>query len=94
MTRPRIIHVLASVLLAGIVLAGAAAPLLAGGDHDTGKLEHVVSLEGKSGLNLLMAKWYNENRLLYATVVTATMAVLGIVIGRVTEFALKLFGVK
>ncbi|UCG52900.1 MAG: hypothetical protein JSW58_04910 [Candidatus Latescibacterota bacterium] len=81
--------------MAGIVMAVVVAPALAGGGHDEeGKLEHVVSLEGKSGVNLILARWYNENRVLYALVVTATMALLGIVVGQVTEWVLKLVGVK
>jgi hypothetical protein len=64
------------------------------GGEETGKLEHQVTLEGKSGANLLLARWYNENRLLFALAVTATMAVLGIVVGQVTEFALRVMGVR
>jgi hypothetical protein len=74
---------------------GAFTLVFSGGGHDEeGKLEHVVSLEGKTGINLLLAKWYNENRWLYALVVTGTMAVLGIVVGQITEVTLKLFGIK
>jgi hypothetical protein len=65
-----------------------------GGGEETGELKHVVSLEGKTGVNLLMAKWYNENRLLYALAVTATMAVLGIAVGQLTEFVLRIIGVR
>jgi hypothetical protein len=79
----------------GFALTVNVAPLLAGGGHeDAGKLEHVVPLEGKTGISLLLAKWYNENRLLFALVTTAVMAVLGIVVGQVTESILKLIGVK
>ncbi len=67
---------------------------IAGGGQETGKLTHEVSLEGKTGVNLLLARWYNENRLAYALVVTATMAVLGIVVGRITEFTLRIIGVR
>lgn len=69
-------------------------PVFAGGDHDNEKLEHVVPLDGKSGISLLMARWYNENRLLYALVVTAAMALFGFLIGRATELVLKLIGLK
>lgn len=92
--KSRIKRVLAVALAVSFAM-GAFTLVFSGGGHDeTGKLEHVVSLEGKTGVNLLMAKWYNENRLLYATVVTATMAFLGVVVGQITEFLLKLFGMK
>ena len=89
------IGVLAAVVAVGLALSGIVAPVLAGGGHeDAGKLERVVPLEGKSGINLLLATWYNENRLLFALVTTATMAILGIVVGQITESVLKLVGVK
>jgi len=95
MKKPGTRCVLSVVLTAGFILVSVVAPVLAGGGHeDAGKLEHVVPLEGKSGINLLLATWYNENRLLFALVTTATMAFLGIVVGQVTESILKLIGVK
>jgi hypothetical protein len=94
MNKPGTICVLAAVLTFGLALSGIVAPAIAGGDHEEGKLEHVVPLEGKTGINLLLATWYNENRLLFALVTTATMAVLGIVVGQVTESVLKLVGVR
>jgi hypothetical protein len=84
---------LALVMVVSIA-SGIVSLAIAGGGEDTGKLEHKVSLEGKTGANLLLARWYNENRLVYALVVTATMAVLGIVVGQITEFTLKILGVR
>lgn len=95
MKKPAIKGMLAVVLAASIALAAVAAIAWAGGgEEETGKLEHVVSLEGKSGAMLLMAKWYNEDRLIYALVVTASMALLGIVVGQVTELVLRMIGIK
>ena len=86
-------RVLAVVVMASLA-SGIISLAIAGGGEETGKLEHQVSLEDKSGLTLIMARWYNENRLVYALVVTATMAVLGIVVGQITEFALRIMGVR
>ena len=88
-----LIRVLAVVAMATIA-SGLITLAIAGGGEETGKLEHTVSLEGKSGASLLLARWYNENRLVYALVVTATMAILGIVVGQITEFTLRLIGVR
>ena len=86
-------RVLAIVVMASIA-SGIISLATAGGGEETGKLTYEVSLEGKTGVNLLLATWYNENRLLYALVVTATMAFLGIVVGQITEFALRIMGVR
>jgi len=83
-----------AVVVIACIASGLITLAIAGGGEETGKLEHTVSLEGKSGATLLLAKWYNENRLLYALVVTATMAVLGIVVGQITEFTLRMMGVR
>jgi hypothetical protein len=87
-------NALAIILIAGVLLLGFAAPVFADEEHDGEKLEHVVPLEGKSGVNLLLARWYNENRLLYALAVTVAMAAFGFLIGRATEWALRLLGFK
>jgi len=91
---PTVTNTLAVTLLVCLLLLGLLAPVLAGEEHDGEKLEYVVPLEGKSGINLLMARWYNENRLLYALAVTVTMAAFGFLIGRATERALQLIGLK
>ena len=86
----RVLVVVVTVSIASGIISLA----IAGGGEEAGKLEHKVSLEGKTGANLLLARWYNENRLVYALVVTATMAVLGIVVGQITEFTLRIMGVR
>jgi hypothetical protein len=92
---PYLRGILAVFLTASFALVSVSVLAIASdGGEETGKLEHVVSLEGKTGASLLLAKWYNEDRLIYALVVTATMALLGIIVGQVTEFALRLLGVR
>ena len=89
------LRLLLTLLIISVTFACLVAPVFAGGGHgDTGTLEHVVSLEGKTGLSLLLAELYNDNRLLYALVVTATMALLGAVVAQITEFILKMIGIK
>jgi hypothetical protein len=89
-------YLMAILLIAGVTAVGAITPALASGEGhgDTEELKHQVDLEGKTGFNLFLARTYNNNRLLYALVVTAVMAVLGIVVAQVTETVLKLIGVK
>jgi hypothetical protein len=72
-------------------------PLLsyASGDHgDSGALEHKVSIEDKSGFNLWLVVLYNDHRLMFALVVTFTMAILGTVVGQITNLAMKYMGLK
>jgi hypothetical protein len=65
------------------------------GDHgDTGDLEHKVDIENQSGINLIIAKLYNDHRLLFALAVTVTMAVVGIIIGQITGVLLRFLGLK
>lgn len=89
-------NLLAIMLMAGIFIVGAITPALASGDGhgDTEELKYEVDLEGKTGFNLFLAEIYNNNRLLYALVVTVTMAVLGMVVAQITEQVLRLIGVR
>ena len=65
------------------------------GDHgESGELEHKVDLDTQSGINLVIARLYNDNRLLFALAVTATMAVMGVIIGQITGFILRILGLK
>jgi hypothetical protein len=84
------------VLLAGIFCLCGVAPAVASGDGhgDTEELKHRVELEGKTGFNLFLAETYNDNRPLYALLVTGIMAILGIAVAQITGLILKLAGVK
>lgn len=70
------------------------APALAGGHEEAGDLEHKVNLENQSGINLIIGQLYNDNRLLFALAVTATMAVVGIIIGQIAGVLLRFLGLK
>ena len=89
-------NLLAIMLIAGSLVAGAITPALASGDGhgDTEELKYEVDLEGKTGFNLFLAEIYNNNRLYYALVVTVTMAVLGMTVALITEQVLRLIGVR
>ena len=47
-----------------------------------------------SGINLFIARLYNEDRVLYATMVTLVMAVLGTSLAFVTDLVLKALGLE
>ena len=88
------------LFLAGLFIAAAVAIILypacafADGHEDTGSLDHKVDVENQSGINLMIATLYNDNRLLFALAVTFTMAIVGIIIGQVTGIILRLVGLK
>jgi len=79
-----------------VIIIASLCPVLvfAGGHEDTGDLDHKVDLENQSGINLVIAKLYNDHRLLFALAVTVTMAVVGIIIGQVTGVLLRILGLK
>lgn len=83
-------------LLLWIFLVCGVTPAIAAGDGhgETDELKHKVELEGKSGFNLFLAKTYNDNRPVYALLVTAIMAILGIAVGQITGLVLRLLGVR
>lgn len=57
-------------------------------------LEHDVSLEGLTGIQLFFARLYNDNLLLFAIICTLLMAVVGMAIAYVTDMALKAMGLE
>ena len=67
---------------------------MADGVEEGGNLEHKVDTENQSGITLIIAQLYNDNRLLFAFAVTATMAIVGIIIGQLTGILLRLVGLK
>jgi len=86
----------AVILFIGAMLAVLAFSSVSFADEhgDAGKLEHKVDLENQSGMNLIIAELYNDHRLLFALVATATMALVGIIIGHITGIILRLLGLK
>lgn len=65
-----------------------------GGRKAATKLEHKVDLANLSGLNRLLASWYNDSIWLYALVVTVLMGVIGLIIALGTDVILKMIGME
>ena len=51
-----------------------------------------VATEGLSAINLFFAGWYNDNKWVFAIIVTVIMGVMGGVIAFVTDIFLKAAG--
>jgi hypothetical protein len=51
-----------------------------------------VATEGLSAINLFFAGWYNDNKWVFAIIVTVLMGVMGGVIAFVTDIFLKAAG--
>jgi hypothetical protein len=82
-------------LATALLLVGPALILYASEGLDLPEaLEKTVSLEGLTGLNLFLARAYNEQLWLYAICCTATMAVVGMVIAFLTDRLLKVVGIE
>ena len=62
------------------------------GGKDVTSLDHKVDTTNLSGVNLWIADMYNNNRLMYAIVVTLVMAILGTTMAFGTDLVLKMFG--
>jgi hypothetical protein len=58
------------------------------------KFTNVVSIEGKSGLNLIVANIYNDKRLMFALGGTLLMAIMGLSLGQIAEMVIKILGIK
>lgn len=51
-----------------------------------------VPLDKLSGITLWLAQLYNDDKLLFALLVTVTMGIVGLLLGLLTDLFLKLFG--
>ncbi len=83
------------VIICNLLLLGL--PVLAwagGGGEKATALQHKADLTNLSGINLMFAKWYNENIWLYAIIVTVLMGVIGLLIALVTDVILKMIGME
>lgn len=68
---------------------------LAGGGHgEDAAISEIVDTQGKSGLSLFLANLYNDHRLMYALLVTATMAVLGMIVAQIADLVLRAVGAQ
>jgi hypothetical protein len=65
-----------------------------GGGKAATKLERKVDLANLTGLNHLLASWYNDSIWLYAIVATVLMGVIGLIIALVTDVILKMVGME
>ena len=79
------------ILTTGLVLL-MTPPAQAGGHGEDEEISETVSTEGKTGVSLFIVNLYNDQRLLYSLLVTAGMALLGMVVGQATEIVLRLVG--
>ena len=64
-----------------------------GGKQETA-LNKKIDTKDLSGINLWIADLYNNDRFLYAVVVTSVMALLGSIMAFGTDLVLKYFGIN
>lgn len=62
------------------------------GGKEVTSLDRKVDTKNLSGVNLWIVDMYNNNRLMYAVVVTLVMAILGTTMAFGTDLILKMFG--
>jgi hypothetical protein len=65
-----------------------------GGGKAATKLGRKVDVANLTGLNHLLASWYNDSIWLYAAVATILMGVIGLIIALVTDVILKMIGME
>jgi hypothetical protein len=76
------------LLLAIPTLVWAAAP----GEKVPDMATRQVRVEGLSFLNAFFAGWYNDNKMVFAIIVTVLMGMVGGIIAFVTDIILKIIG--
>ena len=84
------------IICFNLILVGLPAAAGAGGGSmaPPDPLIRKVHLANLSGLNYLVAKWYNDNIWLYAIIVTVLMGVMGLLIALVTDVVFRLIGLE
>jgi uncharacterized protein involved in cysteine biosynthesis len=60
----------------------------------SGELPKKIDTADLSGINLWIINLYNDDRILFAIVVTMLMIILGIAMAALTDFILSRFGIK
>jgi hypothetical protein len=65
-----------------------------GGGKQEPTLNKVIDTKNLSGINLWIAEIYNNDRVLYAVIVTLVMASLGSIMAFGTDLVLKFFGIN
>ncbi len=85
----------AVLVLLSAIAALVIAPALAGGGHgDIGETTDRISTEGHTGLSHFLVTLYNDHRLAYALLVIAVMAMLGVIVGQLTELVIRIAGLR
>ncbi len=86
-----------TIVLFCCIFAGTCSVTYAGGGIG-GKQETAINkkidTKDLTGINLWIAELYNNNRLMYAVVVTSVMAALGSIMAFGTDLVLKRFGMN
>jgi hypothetical protein len=83
------------IALAALILLAVPAVLTASEGLDVPEaLEKTVSVEGLTGISLLVVQAYNDNAWLYAVYCTASMGVVGMVIAFLADRILKAIGMQ
>ena len=83
------------IILTSFIVLFCFLPAFAGGDEGgSGSLDNKVPVENQNGINLWLAVLYNDHRFLFAIVVTFSMAVMGMIIGYLSNAVLKKIGLK
>jgi hypothetical protein len=83
-----------SLILTYALSAGAKTFAGETGGKDQTELNVKIDTKDLSGINLWIAEMYNNDRVLYAIVVTLVMAALGSIMAFGTDLVLKYFGMS
>lgn len=80
------------IILNILLLAVPALVWAAGGEKVPDMATRQVKTVGLSAINLFFAGWYNDNKWVFAIIVTVLMGVVGGIIAFVTDILLKAIG--
>jgi ABC-type phosphate/phosphonate transport system permease subunit len=83
-----------SVIFNLLLLGLPALALAAGGEKVPDMSTRQVPVQGLSAVNHFFAQWYNNNKYIYAIIVTVIMCLLGMLIALVTDILLKAVGME
>ena len=85
---------LAIALVCGLLILWQGPANVYGFEKQETSIIRKVDTSKLSGVNLLIARMYNEDRILYAAMVTLVMAVLGTSLAFLTDLVLKALGLE
>ena len=75
-----------------LLAAPGAMAYAAGGEKVPDMATHKVKMAGLSAINAFFAGWYNDNKYVFALIVTFIMLAVGMMIALVTDVILKIIG--